>query len=282
MPRTRAQRRATQGLLALGDDPLRCVLTCLSVSDCARGPGATSKAMREEVSSKRLMTARTSGDYVLRPSDNGVVHALATAMGTRRWATRCVRRHEGDREGTIAVTNAAAVPPSRLNIIARRLKIHADGSPWSDEELGRADEEPYASFFASSVVDQSQSIRCDGGRECVLSAGSYIGYEIPFLLRVSHFRLAIGRCGFPQFYDWSFEAFDSEQDEWQQLFSCDRSPWADIPYASYVPRAVTFPVDYAGLPFPATRFRIMQGRRTCVHIRGLELFGTLVPGWSLD
>ena len=184
MPRTRAQRRAT-GLLALGDDPLRCALTFLSVSDCARGPGATSKAMREEVSSKRLMTARTSGDYVLRPSDNGVVHALATAMGTRRWATRCVRRHEGDREGTIAVTNAAAVPPSRLNIIARRLKIHADGSPWSDEELGRADEEPYASFFASSVVDQSQSIRCDGGRECGLDAGSYIGYEIPFSLRLS-------------------------------------------------------------------------------------------------
>ena len=282
MPRTRAQRRATEGLLRLGDDALSNVLTLLTPSACALGPGATSKAMREVATSKQLQAARDSGSYVLRPPDNGVVHALATAMGTRRWATRCVRRHGGDREGTIAVTNAAAVPPSRLNIITHRLKIRADGSPWSDEELERADEEPYASFFASSVVDQSQSIRCDGGRECVLSAGSYIGYEIPFLLRLSHFRLSIGRCGYSSFRDWSFEAFNSEQDEWQQLFSCDRSPWADIPYASYVPRAVTFPVEYAGLPFPATRFRIMQGRRTCMHIRGLELFGTLVPGWSLD
>ena len=229
------------------------------------------------------MTARTSGDYVLRPSDNGVVHALATAMGTRRWATRCVRRHEGDREGTIAVTNAAAVPPSRLNIIARRLKIHADGSPWSDEELGRADEEPYASFFASSVVDQSQSIRCDGGRECALGAGSYIGYELPFLLRLSHFRLAIGRCGYATLCDWSFEAFDSEREEWRRLFSCEENPWADMPYAAnWVPRAMTFPVNYDGLPFPATRFRIMLEARKCMHLRGLELFGTLVPGWSLD
>ena len=248
MPRTRAQRRATESLFVLGDDALRNVLTFLTPSDCARGPGATSKAMREEVSSKRLMAARTSGDYVLRPSDNGVVHTLATAMGTRRWATRCVRRHGGDREGTIAVTNAAAVPPSRLNIITHRLKIRADGSPWSDEELERADEEPYASFFASLIVDQSQSVRCDGGRECALGAGSYIGYELPFLLRLSHFRLSIGRCGYSTFHDWSFEAFDSEQREWRRLFSCDRSPWADIPYANWIPRAVTFPVDYAGLP----------------------------------
>ena len=271
MPRTRAQRRATDVLFLLGEDALRNVLTFLSVSGCVSGPGATSKAMREEVSSKRLMTARTSGHYVLRPSDNGVVHALATAMGTRRWATRSVRRHQED-----GVSNAAAVPPSRLRIIARRQFY--TGTAENPED----DEEPYASFFTSSVVDQSQSIQLDGGGECVLNDGSYIGYEIPFLLRLSHFRLSFGRCGYSTFHDWSFEAFDSEQEEWQQLFSCDRSPWADIPYTNYVPRALTFPVDYAGLPFPATRFRIMLERRRCMHIRGLELFGTLLPGWSLD
>ena len=101
-------------------------------------------------------------------------------------------------------------------------------------------------------------------------------------MRLSHFRLSIGRCGYYSFRDWSFQAFDSEQREWRRLFSCDRSPWADIPYANWVPRAVTFPVDYAGLPFPATRFRIMLERRRCMHIRGLEIFGTLLPGWSLD
>ena len=238
MPRTRAQRRATQGLLALGDDPLRCALTYLSVSDCARGPGATSKAMREEVSSKRLMTARTSGDYVLRPSDNGVVHALATAMGTQQWATRSVRRHQFDREGSGGFANAAAVPPSRLRIIARRQSNHATTENHED------DEEPYASFFASLIVDQSQSVRCDGGRECALGAGSYIGYELPFLLRLSHFRLAIGRCGYATLCDWSFEAFDSEREEWRRLFSCEENPWADMPYAAnWIPRAMTFPVD---------------------------------------
>ena len=145
------------------------------------------------------------------------------------------------------------------------------------------DEEPYASFFASLIVDQSQSVRCDGGRECALGAGSYIGYELPFLLRLSHFRLSIGRCGYYTFHDWSFEAFDSEREEWRRLFSCEENPWADMPYAAnWIPRAMTFPVNYDGLPFPATRFRIMLEARKCMHLRGLELFGTLVPGWSLD
>ena len=251
MPRTRAQRRATEGLLRLGDDALRNVLTLLDPSACALGPGATSKAMREVTTSKQLQVARKSGIYTLRPPDNGVVHALATAMGTQQWATRLVRRNLNDSEDSATVAKAAAVPPSRLRIIARRQSNYATTENHED------DEEPYASFFESSVVDQSQSIRCDGGRECGLDAGSYIGYELPFLLRVSHFRLSIGRCGYYSFRDWSFQAFDSEQREWRRLFSCDRSPWADIPYANWVPRAVTFPVDYAGLPFPATRFRIM-------------------------
>jgi hypothetical protein len=277
MPRTRAQRRATEGLFVLGDDALRCALTFLTPSACALGPGASSKAMREVATSRQLQVARKSGSYTLRPPDHGVVHALATAMGTRQWATRTVRRHQFDHEGLDGFAKAAAVPPSRLRIIARRQSNHATTENHED------DEEPYASFFASSVVDQSQSIRGDGGRECALGAGSYIGYELPFLLRLSHFRLAIGRCGYYSFRDWSFEAFDSEREEWRRLFSCEENPWADMPYAAnWVPRAMTFPVNYDGLPFPATRFRIMLEARKCMHLRGLELFGTLVPGWSLD
>ena len=276
MPRTRAQRRATEGLLRLGDDALRNVLTLLTPSACALGPGATSRALRELTTSKQLQAARKSGTYVLRPSDNGVVHALATAMGTQQWATRLVRRNLNDSEDSATVAKAAAVPPSRLRIIARRQSNYATTENHED------DEEPYASFFESSVVDQSQSIRCDGGRECGLDAGSYIGYEIPFSLRLSHFRLSIGRCGYYSFRDWSFQAFDSEQREWRRLFSCDWSPWAGIPFANYAAQAMTFPVSYAGLSFPATRFRIMLHGDNCMHIRGLELFGTVLPGWSLD
>ena len=73
MPRTRAQRRATQGLFALGDDPLRNALTFLSISDCVRGPGETSRALREVSMSKHLQAARTSGSYVLRGDKHGVV-----------------------------------------------------------------------------------------------------------------------------------------------------------------------------------------------------------------
>ena len=277
MPRTRAQRRATEGLLRLGDDALSNVLTLLTPSACALGPGATSRALRELTTSKQLQAARKSGSYVLRPSDNGVVHALATAMGTQQWATRLVRRNLNDSEDSATVAKAAAVPPSRLRIIARRQSNYATTENHED------DEEPYASFFESSVVDQSQSIRCDGGRECGLDAGSYIGYEIPFSLRLSHFRLSIGRCGYYSFRDWSFQAFDSEQREWRRLFSCEENLWADMPYAAnWVPRAMTFPVNYDGLPFPAARFRIMLEARNCMHVRGLELFGTLLPGWSLD
>ena len=276
MPRTRAQRRATEGLFALGDDALRNVLTLLTPSACALGPGATSRALRELTTSKLLQAARKAGSYTLRPPDHGVVHALATAMGTRRWATRSVRRHQFDREDSAGFANAAAVPPSRLRIIARRQSNHATTENHED------DEEPYASFFASLIVS-SQSIRCDGGRECGLDAGSYIGYEIPFSLRLSHFRLSIGRCGYYSFRDWSFQAFDSEQREWRRLFSCEENLWADMPYAAnWVPRAMTFPVNYDGLPFPAARFRIMLEARNCMHVRGLELFGTLLPGWSLD
>lgn len=84
MLRTRAQRRATQGLLVLGDDALRNALTFLSISECARGPGVTSRALRDVSASKELKAARTTGSYVLRPPGNGVLHALATAFGTRR------------------------------------------------------------------------------------------------------------------------------------------------------------------------------------------------------
>ena len=71
MPRTRAQRRATDGLFVLGDDALRNVLTFLTPSVCALGPGAASRALRELTTSSQLQLARKSGSYTLRPPDRG-------------------------------------------------------------------------------------------------------------------------------------------------------------------------------------------------------------------
>ena len=88
MPRTRSQQRAREGLLSLDDDALRNVLSFLSVADAQRGPGVTSKALREAVASQQLARARAMAPYVLRGDTHGVVHALATSMGTRRWPTQ--------------------------------------------------------------------------------------------------------------------------------------------------------------------------------------------------
>ena len=124
MPRTRAQRRATQGLFALGDDALRCALTFLTPSACALGPGATSKAMREVATSKQLQVARKSGSYTLRPPDNGVVHALATAFGTQEWPTRAPERTWA---GLPRAECRLCVPPPPLCVTVHRVGGVANG-----------------------------------------------------------------------------------------------------------------------------------------------------------
>ena len=121
MPRTRAQRRATDGLFVLGDDALRCALTFLTPSVCALGPGATSKAMREVATSRQLEVARKSGSYMLRPPDNGVVDALATAFGTREWPTRAPQHCWGRSLDLSGIR--LRVPPTPLRIKVHRVRV---------------------------------------------------------------------------------------------------------------------------------------------------------------
>ena len=121
MPRTRAQRRATQGPLGgLNDDALRRVLTFLSVSD-SRSAGGASKALRAVATSNELARLRGSDSYLLRRSEHGVVHALATSFGTQPWRRVSFSFNVGTDQYHLArdVTNAA-MPPSRLRIIAHR------------------------------------------------------------------------------------------------------------------------------------------------------------------
>ena len=84
MPRARAQRRATDGLLALGDDALRCALTFLTPSACALGPGATSKAMREVATSRQLEP---------RASLEATCCARRTTASCTPWPRRSGRRN---------------------------------------------------------------------------------------------------------------------------------------------------------------------------------------------
>ena len=75
-------------LSSIADDIVRKTLTFLTPADCTRGPAAASKAMRVVASTANRQ--RYVDNYVLRGDKHGVVHALATALGTRRWPTRQV------------------------------------------------------------------------------------------------------------------------------------------------------------------------------------------------
>jgi hypothetical protein len=279
MPRTRAQRRATEGLFVLGDDALRNALTFLTPSASALGPGATSKAMREVATSKQLQVARTSGSYVLRPREQGVVHALATGFGTCKWSERSVQRRArgpGEHQLPSEQVTIRRVPPPGLQITAHRL--HAVLSPFFDYIF--VQEEPYASWWRTTVVEPDiHWSHCTGGGECSLETGSWVQYELPIRLVVSHFRFWVANCGCQRFQEWTFDAFDGA--EWRQLYL--DGPGGPLWISGNPGQPVTFATD---VTFAASRFRIRLADSDlpprCMHVRGLELFGTLLPGWSLD
>ena len=125
--------------------------------------------------------------------------------------------------------------------------------------------------------------KISGVGECTLGTGSFVQYELPFQLQVTAFRFGFSTCGAERFLDWAFEAFDGE--EWRRLLHSRTSPW---PGGFYLggDGAVVFQLWY---PFASTRFRIrllepalsMHAHR-CMHIRGLELYGTIMPPWRID
>ncbi len=113
-----------------------------------------------------------------------------------------------------------------------------------------------------------------------------MAYTLPFKLALSHFRFAFGGCRAKHFESWVFEAFHSEQDGWRVLYDSEGvSPWDAIAPGSYgqIGDAKVFPVDAA---FASSRFRIRQTDPEdfyqCMHIRGLEVFGTILPPWRID
>ena len=295
MPRTRAQmraqRRATDGLFVLGDDALRCALTFLTPSVCARGPGATSKAMREEVSSKRLMAARTSGAYVLRPPDNGVVHALATAFGTQEWPTRAPERTWA---GLPRAECRLCVPPPPLCVTVHRVGGVANGlvgGP-NQAQLELRDERAmvYIRNFNAALVSRlsvSSALNAEYP-DCSVKSGSFIKYELPFQLRISDFRIAFGNCCARDFGNWTFEAYIDDQ--WMVCHHCSDSPWADLvsPGAADVglrpgPEKI-INVEDDGLEdgIVSNRFRIKLLGTQCMHLRAFELFGTILPRSNPD
>ena len=154
MPRTRAQRRATQGpLRGLDDDALRRVLTFLSVPDSRRIAGGASKALRGVATSNGLTRLRGSESYVLRGSDNGVVHALATALGTQPWRRVQVDFPSGGLLGARRI-NDAMMPPSRLRFTCHR---EIDPEVW-ESKLRAYPHLRTDAVFPFSWVDQDSKV----------------------------------------------------------------------------------------------------------------------------
>ena len=256
MPRTREQRRATQGLFALGEDALRNALTFLSISDCLRGPGETSRALREVSMSKHLQAARTSGSYVLRGDKHGVMHALATKFGTRRWRTSQVAGGE---------TFEAATPPPDISIV-----VHRRSDIASLGDIASAFSEAY---FKCAFVDHSHHC-IESGTECTTGD---ITIQLPVRIQISGFRIGYGRCGRSGFTEWTFEARESEQSPWRVLHEHD----GDMQWRRSEPNSADafFPVE----AFTCTSCRIRVAPPAynfrCMHLRGLELFGAVLPPW---
>jgi len=82
-----------------------------------------------------------------------------------------------------------------------------------------------------------------------------------------------------------FEAFDGE--EWRQLYYCAQSPWpGNVTGGSNNARNHPVIFRHLGDAGASSRFRIRLAESgeemRCMHVRGLELFGTILPPWCLD
>ena len=165
------------------------------------------------------------------------------------------------------------------------------------ERLGKAAAHPHhARGLRSSIVDPHASMLTSS--ECCVLPGSFVEYELPFQLRISHFRLGFGHCESRFFQCFVFEAYDRDRLAWHTLYESNGvSPWADIADHSdgWEPLTKYFDVD----AFTSTRFRIrladprdapqhlvsnLIGRlhgRQCMHLRAFELFGTVLPPWQV-
>ena len=284
MARKDAQASRARGLMVLGNDCVHKVMTYLAVAEGRRSVGATAKAFRTTAMSTTLARTRSSEPYTLRAQGrtgrgdkHGVVHAMATALGTRRWPTRTVRRGAGP-PGSHGELVAAA-PPARLGIT-----MHREGEFAFDP-----DEPYYESYAASAVVDPDLTREICGGGECGLEMGTWLQYELPFQLQVTAFSFGFAGCGAQDLEEWTFEAFDGEG--WRELEYCVQSPFFYNPGTSMTYPPVLFRLSGGPhSPRPSdcvsTRFRIRlaegNGDQRCMHIRGLELFGTILPPWRVD
>ena len=76
------------------------------------------------------------------------------------------------------------------------------------------------------------------------------------------------------------EAFDSEQDGWRVLYDSEgATPWPGL-RDNEIGYHRRFTVDAA---FASSNYRIrVTNDHQCMHIRGFDLYGTILPPWRID
>jgi hypothetical protein len=112
---------------------------------------------------------------------------------------------------------------------------------------------------------------------------AWVQYDLPFRLQVTAFSFGFSDCGAKRFADWTFEAFDGE--EWRQLCYSADSPWPGMGLSLRNRPVVFWLPDAADFGSNRFRIRLAESNRAsfrCMHIRGLELFGTILPPWRID
>ena len=116
-----------------------------------------------------------------------------------------------------------------------------------------------------------------------MEEGCFVEYRLPFEICISHFRIGFGDCYARRFRNWVFEAFDFQLSDWRVLYDADGvSPWRT--QSGTWGFHTRFPVEPS---FPSSSFRIRLGQPTdvdpqCMHIRGFEIFGAILPPWRID
>ena len=143
----------------------------MAVGDSARA-SAASRALRAVATSDRLARVRGAGEYVLRR--HGVVRALGTAFGRRRWPSA----PPGAGQLGPAVSTPRTIVPQQLEVAVRRTDLHVLGQAWTSQRL----EEARWSAVSQPVVRAVHSgVLCDPG------LGSFLEYRLPFQLRIGSF-----------------------------------------------------------------------------------------------
>ena len=144
-------------------------------------------------------------------------------------------------------------------------------------------------------LDPNKDDTLSTGSDCHLDSGGIL-IKLPLQLRASHFRIGFGNCGSWTFRNWVFEAYSENENMWHTLYNSGGvSPWADEFEQYRMGELKVFPADGS---FGASQFRLrlIHDERgpgdpddwsdftpcQCMHIRGFELYGKILPPWRID